>query len=960
MKYSIKKVCTQLFAFVSLVFVSQSLLAGGPLEVCNSGQPHAWANGGANVPFNPDAGNLGILDGPQATQAVTDAFQAWADVPTASITYQNNGQLAEDVNITNFGPFLQPAAPDGLSAIVFDDNGEIFDALFGAGSGILGFAGPEFLDDNSCTILEGVSFLNGPAIGSLEGLLDLMVHEFGHYSNLAHTEVNGQIFIGVGDSSGPGTDNTFGDPPFPDGVEVIATMYPFLFGGIDQLARTPSADDQAILSTIYPEPSFFANSGSISGTIFSGNNKVTGVNVIARNVDNPFEDAVSAISSDFTRDYSQGNSFTGAYTINGLTPGANYAVYVDEILDGGFSTPLSTPLPGPEEFYNGANESSDGIADVPTEFTAITVSAGTEVTDIDILFNIPPPNSPLATGDDGNVEIPLPFDFCVAGKPYSSVNINGNGFLTLGAADTVLTFIESSASLLSGPPRVAGFWDDLSPNEGGSVSYDQSGNTFTVTWDAVPEFLIGGSNTFSITLKDNSRSCVSKSGDDDDDDDDDDYDDDYGDDDDDGYEDDDDDDHYNQNNFSGDIKITHNDISSIDGLVGVSGGAFSTSGFETEVDLTVISRNGRKAISLKKDAAVYELFSDSDVDIANTSFIFKDVGKAYKDRFEKNNSLKKAKKIELPFDSIDTKRAYTSIDPAADDIDFFRFKYKLEAGTTLVAEVLTGQVDTVMGLYKCDESTKKYSRDRSKRCNPDTAELVAFNDDSNGLLSRIVYEIPTDGSYALAITFCCDFDFDGVDPGQGGALDEGRYVLEAFVIDGVLLELGDEATTEVALDFTFPYQGIDYNSVFVNSNGYLTLGGGETGNFTPSVTDLETGLPRVAPLWIDLDPGSGGMIVSSSDSGSQTISYMGVPEFFFGGANTFSVTLDSSGGISLGYADLSAPDGIAGLGAGDGNPSTAVDLSTSSNWPANGSTYEQFIFGLSEVDLAGTTIQFDP
>ena len=955
MKQSIKKIYAQLFTLVGLLFVSQSLLAGGPLEVCESGQPYAWANGGADVPFNPDAGNLGILDGAQATQAVSDAFQAWADVPTASISYQNTGQLAVDVDITNFVPFLQPAAPDGLSAIVFDDNGEIFDALFGVGSGILGFAGPEFLDDNNCTILEGVSFLNGPAIGSLEGLLDLMVHEFGHYSNLAHTEVNGQLFIGVGDSSGPGTDNTFGNPPFPDGVEVIETMYPFLFGGIDQLARTPSADDQAILSTIYPEPGFFANAGSISGTIFSGNEKVTGVNVIARNVDNPFEDAVSAISSDFTRDYSQANAFTGAYTINGLTPGANYAVYVDEILDGGFSTPLSSPLPGPEEFYNGANESNNSITDIANEFTPIAVSAGIPVSDINIIFNVPPPNTPLATGDDGNVQIPLPFDFCVAGKPYSSVNINGNGFLTLGEADTVLTFIESSASFLSGPPRIAGFWDDLSPNVSGSVSYDQSGNQFTVTWDAVPEFLIGGSNTFSITLKDNSRSCVSKSGDDDDD---------HGDDDDDdnsyGYGDDDDDDHYNPNNFSGDIRISYNEISSVDGLVGVSGGAFSTSGFETEVDLTEISRDGRKAISLKKDAAVYELFTDSDVDISNSSLIFKNVGKAYKDKFEKNDSLKKAKTIELPFNSIDTKRAYTSIDPAADDIDFFRFKYKLEAGTTLVAEVLTGQLDTVMALYKCDESTKKYPRDRSKRCNPATAELVAQNDDSNGFLSRIVYEIPTDGSYALAVTFCCDFDFDGVDPGQGGILDEGRYVLEAFVIDGVLLELGDEATTEVALDFTFPYQGVDYNSVFVNSNGYLTLGEGELFNFAPNSADLETGIPRIAPLWIDLDPGSGGMIVSSSDSGSQTISYMGVPEFFFGGSNTFSVTLDASGGISLGYADLTAPDGLAGLGAGDGNPSTAVDLSSSSNWPANGSTYELFQFGANEVDLAGTTLEFDP
>jgi hypothetical protein len=857
--------------------VAAPAYATGPLANCQSGQPYLWAGGGANIPFNPDQGGLGPLTNLQGVALVQQAFDVWGAVPTSTASYINAGYLPVDVDITNFWPYYDAPAPDGLSAIVFDDTGEIFDLLYGPGSGILGFAGPEWGYTPTCEIIEGLSFLNGPAFTDSTYALDVMVHEFGHYANLAHTAVNGQIFL-VGDSSGPSPYNTFGSPA---SITVIETMYPFYFGP-GSGTSTLEADDIAGLSTLYPAAGYLAGTASIQGTIYASNGttRLSGVNVIARNIADPFLDAVSALSGDFTDSTSQFDPIVGTFTLNGLTPGAEYALFVDQIVAGGFSTPPIT-LPGPEEFHSGAAESNNiSSPDPPDVYAPVTVVAGVPAAGVDVIFNALGPGDPIPLGDDDYEEIALPFTFSYCGIDYNSVFINSNGSLTFEAGDTDYT--ESVLEHLGDQPRIAMLWDDLSPNNGGTVVYNFTANEFFVSFTDVPEYSNTGANSFEVTL----------------------------------------------HRSSNQIDITYGSLTANDGLAGLSCGGRVTTGFEMEVDLSSLIVPGQ-TINPTTATAVFEQFTELDNDLAGLELRF-NAPNAFKDHGEPNDTLVKATRVSLPYSSVDR---FTAIEPVGGDVDVFRVR--LDEGYTFVAEIVSGELDSLIGLF--DEA----------------GSLVASDDDGGaGLLSKLTYPVSTGGTYYVAVTTYPDFGFTGA--GNSG----GRYVLDLDSILGFVLSLGDDDYEEVALPFAFPFQGTSYTSIFVNSNGSLTFGSGDT-DYSESVSEFLNDQPRIAPLWDDLNPSSAGSITVSQTASSWTVSFEGVPEFFSTIGNTFAVTLTAGGDIEIAYGATAGNDGLVGItpGGGAADPGE-TDLSAAGALPATGTTYELFLSG--EFDLDNLLLMFVP
>jgi hypothetical protein len=179
----------------------------------------------------------------------------------------------------------------------------------------------------------------------------------------------------------------------------------------------------------------------------------------------------------------------------------------------------------------------------------------------------------------------------------------------------------------------------------------------------------------------------------------------------------------------------------------------------------------------------------------------------------------------------------------------------------------------------------------------------------------------------------------------------------------------DDDSISMALGFDFPFLGITYNSIAINSNGGVALGNNdvyagddyldydlwENTEFEPEFSNV--GNPMIAVFTTDLDNGDGpqGDLFFKSDGASATITWSDFAthdvdtEAFL----TFQLRLDLDGTIVMGYQSFQADpatnldDGIV-VGVTDGSGATppgSLDLSTESNGSSsNPSDYEIWCF----------------
>ena len=182
-----------------------------------------------------------------------------------------------------------------------------------------------------------------------------------------------------------------------------------------------------------------------------------------------------------------------------------------------------------------------------------------------------------------------------------------------------------------------------------------------------------------------------------------------------------------------------------------------------------------------------------------------------------------------------------------------------------------------------------------------------------------------------------------------GTGPDGGYLALSLLGVGPVAGVGDDTITNFNVP-TFYYGGETYSRIGVVSNGYIVIGGGDSGDivFRPQHFGTAPAVARpnnvLAPLWTDLNPAGAGAIRVASLSGGANAGWVvvdwdAVKNFGNATTHSFEVWIQIQKGTTTGPAseaitysygpNLSVPGDGPGLGnAGSGDPDSGV------NWGA--------------------------
>jgi hypothetical protein len=377
------------------------------------GQPFVWDNSHP-IQYRTDSGALGTMDNATANSNLAQAFAAWTQVATASLSVQNVGSLLGVPNghvssVADFNSVFESCNSGSQSPVIYDSAGTLFSQLIGDAS-VIGFTSICNLNPNG-HIQSALIVLTGAAGLTTSQQSNVMTHEIGHLFGLDHSLP--------------------GDDPCGTSADDIAAL-PIMYFQLSSQTGL-SQDDKAWISTLYPSASYNSVYGTITGQVFfsDGQSGVQDVLVAAHPISLGTvagENRAIAISSisgyrftgnagqPYTADYlacSPASQCPHGYYGNNVdgskfgsrtpaligwfeipVPAGSYAVEISEVNNGGTIGPNNPniPIPGPGEYWNANESASDPDfstinCTVPRVPGSVTVQAGAPVNGINFIMN---------------------------------------------------------------------------------------------------------------------------------------------------------------------------------------------------------------------------------------------------------------------------------------------------------------------------------------------------------------------------------------------------------------------------------------------------------------------------------------------------------------------------------------------------------------------------------------------
>ena len=153
------------------------------------------------------------------------------------------------------------------------------------------------------------------------------------------------------------------------------------------------------------------------------------------------------------------------------------------------------------------------------------------------------------------------------------------------------------------------------------------------------------------------------------------------------------------------------------------------------------------------------------------------------------------------------------------------------------------------------------------------------------------------------------------------AVTDNGYDAAAASAGTPLAALDDDDTRQFTLPFAFPFFGVAYTQIFVNSDGNLTFTIGDFASTDRSLGRMTAGPPRISPLFDDLAPAlTAGGVRMLADTTHVVVSWVSVPEWEavgLGAHQTFQVKLYPDGRIEFSYSGINATSAVVGIAPGN-------------------------------------------